>query len=162
FASRLANIHYWQGATDTLIQQDYLYDARDRVQQIKVYKFGTSTAYLRLYYGYDKASDIVNSTDDMYTGSGGASNAKAVNYFYDFQQQLVGIKTASSSCTSTEAWTYTHSYDGLGRRVKTYDGTTTSYFMYSGARMLYSKVGSTETAFVYLGDMLLLRKEGTA
>src|SRR2546423_1568589 len=59
------------------------------------------------------------------------------------------------------ASTYTYSYDGLGRRVKMVDPSATSYFMYSGSKMLYSKVGVTETAYIYLGDRLLVRKEGT-
>jgi len=246
FASRLANIRYWQGATDTLIQQDYLYDARDRVQQIKVFKFGTSTTYMRLYYGYNRASDITNSTDDLYA-NGGSSNAKAITYLYDGNGRLAQAigpysalldgqgdhtqeyecydydqvgnlghwKTGSSSCSTSytyavSGWnrldsfsfnsmsftyntagsiatkvesgstttythdfqqelvnivtgssTYTYSYDGLGRRVKTVDPSATSYFMYAGRKMLYSKVGTTESAFIYAGDILLLRKEGT-
>ncbi len=89
-------------------------------------------------------------------------SATNTRYVHDFQQQLVGVKTSSSSCTSTEAWTYTNSYDGLGRRIKTYNGATTSYFMYAGGRMLYSKNGTAETAYVYVGGKLLLRKDASA
>ncbi len=246
---RLDNIHYWKGATDTTIQEKYSYDARDRVTRIKVFN-GGSTTYMQLDYVYNKASDIVSSTDNMlgtgksvtygYDGNGrlsqavgpwgsseateydcydydavgnmlhwrqgststsgagyyryndGASypvwnklntmdyhsmsftynvagsmtckteSATNTRYVHDFQQQLVGVKTSSSSCTSTEAWTYTNSYDGLGRRIKTYNGATTSYFMYAGGRMLYSKNGTAETAYVYVGGKLLLRKDASA
>jgi hypothetical protein len=47
-----------------------------------------STGYVRVDNGYDKASEIVNSTDDMYTGTGGASNAKNVNFYYDGNGRL--------------------------------------------------------------------------
>ena len=243
---RLDNIRYWKGSTDTLIVEKYNYDARDRITQIKVSKSGTTTTYMRLYYGYNRASEIANSTDDMYA-NGGASNAKAITYSYDgngrlaqaigpFSAALDGLgdhaqeyecydydqvgnlghwKSGSSSCSTVYTYnvtgwnrldsfsfntmgfaysgagslltkvesgvtttythdflqqltkvvsgasTYTYSYDGLGRRVKMVDPSATSYFMYSGSKMLYSKVGVTETAYIYLGDRLLVRKEGT-
>jgi RHS repeat-associated protein len=238
---RLDNIHYWKDASDTLIEEKYAYDARDRITQVKVYKSGTTTKYMQLDYGYTKASEIASSTDDMFTGTGGASNPKSVTYLYDgngrlakavgpygssevsqtlqwtydavgnlltskvdattytyndglsypvwnrldsfslnstsftynaagsmltkvesgstttytqdFQQRLVKIASGSN--------TYTYSYDGLGRRIANVTNAgPTSYFMYSGSKMLYSKVGSTDTAYVYVGDKLLLRKDG--
>jgi RHS repeat-associated protein len=77
------------------------------------------------------------------------------SYTHDFLQQLVKVVSGSN--------TYTYSYDGLGRRVKTVDPVAgTSYFMYAGRKMLYSKVGSAESAYVYVGDKLLLRKDASA
>ena len=99
-----------------------------------------------------------NAAGSMTCKTESGSNTR---YIPDFQQQLVAIKPSSSSCTSTQTPTYTYSYDGLGRRAKTVDPSATSYFMYAGGKMLYSKVGSTETAYVYVGDKLLLKREGT-
>jgi len=67
---RLDNIHYWKGSTDTTIQEKYDYDARDRVTQIKVFN-GGSTIYMQLDYVYDKASEIISSTDNMYVSDAG-------------------------------------------------------------------------------------------
>src|SRR6266480_2355336 len=75
-------------------------------------------------------------------------------YTHDFQQQLTKIVNGSN--------TYTYSYDGLGRRVTNVTNAgPTSYFLYAGDRMLYSKVGTTESAYVYVGSHLLLKKDGT-
>jgi len=242
-AGRLDNIHYWKGSTDTFLQEKYTYDIRDRITQIKVFN-GGSTSYMQQdYTSYDRASEVIAVTDDMFTGTNGASNPKSVNYYYDgngrlakavgpygtseatendcYDYDAVGNlnhwKTGASTCSTvytysygaSPAWnrldsfsfnsmtftynaagsmltkveggstTYTHDFlqqltkvasgsstytygsDGLGRRVKAVDPTATSYFMYSGGAMVYSKVGATESAFVYVGDRLLLRKDST-
>ena len=78
-------------------------------------------------------------------------------YTQDFLQQLVKVVASSG--------TYTYSYDGLGRRIKTVDPTPqTMYFMYSGTKLMYSRVGTsgTETDYVYVGNKLLLRSDGAA
>src|SRR2546427_12672742 len=83
---RLDNIHYWNGTTDTPLQEKYTYDARDRITQIKVFD-GGSTTYMQLdYTAYSKVSEIIASTDNMYvsdSGTNGGSNPKAVTYSYD-------------------------------------------------------------------------------
>src|SRR5439155_4427656 len=90
--------------------------------------------------------------------------ATTTRYTQDFLQQLtkveVGVPSACASGSGTS--TYSYSYDGLGRRIKTVDPTQTMYFMYSGSKMMYSRVGtsSTETDYVYVGSRLLLRRDG--
>ena len=82
---RLDNIHYWKGSTDTAIQEKYAYDARDRVTQIKVFN-GGSIVYMQLDYVYNKASEIISSTDNMYVsdaGTDGVRNPKTITYAYD-------------------------------------------------------------------------------
>lgn len=248
---RLGNIHYWKGATDTFIQESYVYDVRDRVTQIKVYNTNSGTVYVQQdYTSYSKASEILAATDNMYD-SGGASNPKTVTYGYDgngrlasahgpfgnssdqyqcyaydavgniASEKISGTGTPTS-CTNgispvvytynygaSPAWnrldsitpnfvssftynvagsvltkvegstttythdflqqlvkvvassgTYTYSYDGLGRRIKTIDPFQTTYFMYLGDKMMYSKVGTsgTETVYVYVGNRLLFKK----
>src|SRR6266545_389249 len=246
-SGRPDNVHYWQDSTDTFLQEKYSYDARDRVTQVKV--FDTGATYMQLDYQYDKASEIVGVTDNMYvsdSGSNGVSNPKAITYDYDgdgrirkavgpfgagqaaewdcYDYDAVGniahwgkgttscptsgttyytynyaaapawnkldsitnlvtsftYNTAGSIATKTEGGTtatYTHdflqqlgkivvgsnsyaySYDGLGRRVKAVEAGMTSYFIYADTQMLYSKVGGAETAYVWLGEKLLLKKE---
>jgi RHS repeat-associated protein len=95
-------------------------------------------------FTYNAAGSMLTKTE----------SGSKTTYTHDFDQRLVKIVAGGT--------TYSYSYDGVGRRVKTYDGTTTSYFLYAGRRMLYSKVGTTQTAFVYAGDLPLFRKEGAS
>jgi len=247
---RLWNIHYWKGSNDTSIQEAYAYDLRDRVTQIKVYNGGACTTanncWMQQNYSYDKASEITGVVDDMFTGTGGASSPKSVNFAYDgngrlaqavgpygsndateyncYDYDAVGNiahwRQGSSSCPTSGAgyytynptgWnelasitnllslsftyngagsqatksensatttythdflqqlvkivsssnTYSYSYDGLGRRITNVTNSgPTSYFMYSKGEMLYSKVASIETAFIYVGGKMLMSSAG--
>src|SRR2546428_12488720 len=93
-----------------------------------------------------------NSAGSMLTK---VENSVTTTYTQDFLQQLVKVVSGSNS--------YTYSDDGLGRRIKTVD-TQTTYFMYSGSKMMYSQVGTsgTRTDYVYVGGKLLLRNDGAA
>src|SRR2546427_3927857 len=219
---RLDNIHYWNGTTDTHLQEKYAYDARDRITQVKVFD-GGSTTYMQLdYTAYSKASELIGSTDNMYvsdSGTNGVSNPKAVTYSYDGNGRLAsftgpfnyGNQGAITNCYDYDAvgnilhwkqtsctvintysygtsWnelqtlsynsmsftynaagsmltkvesgatttytqdflqqltkavsgtrTYTYSYDGLGRRIKTVDPSLTSYLMFSCSKIVDRK-----------------------
>ncbi len=166
---RLSNIHYWQGTTDTALQQAYTYDARDRVTQLNVY---TSTAtYMRLYYGYDKASsEIANSTDDMYTGTGGASNAKSVTYSYDGNGRLAQAVGPYGASEATEYDCY--DYDQVGNIAHWRQGTAscptsgTGYNTYNyGASPAWNRLDSlsyNSMSFTYnsAGSMLTKVESG--
>ena len=117
-----------------------------------MYNYAVSPAWNKL----DSITNL-NSLSFTYNAAGSIltknENSATTTYTHDFQQQLAKIVSGSS--------TFTYSYDGFGRRIKTVDPSATSYFMYSNGRMVYSKVGTTESAYVYVGGHLLLRKDGT-
>ncbi|OLE76291.1 hypothetical protein AUG19_03205 [archaeon 13_1_20CM_2_54_9] len=148
----------------------YDYDAVGNIAHHNVSGTGTPTScttgtgpivYTYNPTGWNQLSSITNLVTSFTYNTAGSMLTKVENsvtttYSQDFLQQLVKAVSGSN--------TYTYSYDGLGRRVKTVEPTIgTSYFMYAGSKMLYSKVGTTptETAYVYVGNKLLLRKEGT-
>ena len=159
----------------------YEYNGNGRLQKA-VGPFGASQASSTLKWTYDQVGNLqtaaVDASTYTYTVTGwnrldslslnGMSftynaagslltkveGGSTTTYTHDFQQQLT--KTLAGSNT------YTYSYDGLGRRVTNVTNVgPTSYFLYAGDRMLYSKVGTTETAYVYVGSRLLLKKDGT-
>src|SRR5207249_10250342 len=103
--SRLASIYYWQGATNTTLQEKYTYDARDRVTQLKVFN-GGSTIYMQLDYTYSKASEIISSTDNM-LGTG-----KSVTYGYDGNGRLAYASGPWGASEAAE--THAYAYDQVG------------------------------------------------
>src|SRR2546427_3958849 len=113
---RLDNIHYWNGTTDTHLQEKYTYDARDRITQIKVFD-GGSTTYMQLdYTAYSKVSEIIASTDNMYvsdSGTHGVSNPKAVTYSYDGNGRLASF-TGPFNYGNQGAITNCYDYDAVG------------------------------------------------
>src|SRR5439155_17084 len=157
----------------------YEYNGNGRLQKA-VGPFGASQASSTLKWTYDQVGNLqtaaVDASTYTYTVTGwnrldslslnGMSftynaagslltkveGGSTTTYTHDFQQQLT--KTLAGSNT------YTYSYDGLGRRVTNVTNVgPTSYFLYAGDRMLYSKVGTPETAYVYVGSDLLLRSD---
>ncbi len=163
---RLAQAVGPYGPSQTPQTLSWTYDSVGNLQTSAVnastyaYRYGASPAWNRLdTFSFNSMSFQWNAAGSMIckTESGGYTK-----YAHDFRQELTTVQAGATSCTGTGGTTYTYGYDGLGRRVKTSNGTTTSYFMSAGTKMLYSKVGAVETAYVYVGDRLVLRKDSTS
>ena len=151
------------GSTQQSTQYNcYDYDA---VGNIAHWKQGTASCptsgtgyYTYNPTGWNEVSSITNLATSFTYNSAGSMLTKVegstTTYTQDFLEQLVKVVSGSN--------TYTYVYDGLGRRIKTVDPTQTMYFMYSGSKMMYSRVGAsgTETDYVYVGNRLLLRRDG--
>ncbi len=151
------------GASQVPETHAYTYDQVGNLLTWKLggttYNYGVSGWNRLDTFDYNTMSFAYNSAGSMTCKTESNPTATRTRYTQDFLQQLTKVEVGvpSACATGSGTSTYTYSYDGLGRRVKTYDGTTTSYFMYAGSKMLYSMVGAAETDYVYVGDKLLFR-----
>jgi RHS repeat-associated protein len=93
---------------------------------------------------YDPNGNVVTRT--ITSGS-----TTTYSYAYDAEDRL----TVATQLPSTTLGSY--QYDGLGRRVKSVEGGTTTYFVYSGLSLIYTKVGTTVTKYVYASGLLVAR-----
>ncbi len=55
-----------------------------------------------------------------------------------------------------------YAYDGLGRRVESVEGSTTTFYAYLGTETLYEKTGSVSTDYVYANGLRIARLSGTS
>jgi len=69
-------------------------------------------------------------------------------YVYDAEDRLTTVKRGGTTIA-------TYAYDGLGRRVKAVEDSTTSYFVYSGLSLIYSVTGTSTTRYVYASGLLV-------
>ena len=126
-----------------------LYDDRDRVSQVAA---GPGIGHLRLYYAYDKVSNVKTITDDRYAGP-----QTVQSYTYD---ELNRMKTANGPWGAM-AW----DYDPAGNRLsETRGGTIVSGYGYDGpTNRLMNTTGATPESFTWtpLGQ-LATNTRGTA
>ncbi len=127
-----------EGSTTTTYT--YLAGGRNQVNR-------TSSPSQTVYYEYNEAGSVTKKTI-----LGGA----VTPYVYDLAQRLVAVGGQAPSALE---------YDGLGRRVRATEGPSTTEFLYAGDRLLFTRnltAGqTTDTAYVYLGNVILLRRTQT-
>ena len=70
-------------------------------------------------------------------------------YLYDSEDRLTTAKQNGATIGS-------YTYDGLGRRVMAVEGTTTTYFVYSGLSLVYTQATSV-THYIYASGLLVAR-----
>ena len=177
---RTSKIWLWQAGSNTSISDAYLYDARNRITQVRL---GTaSTANMQLDYSYDLASQITGLADDMGTGSG----TKPVSYAYDgggrvalakgpwgageanLTQQFgdsthLGYDAAGNilnrcefSGASCGTWT-TYSYSAWGALSGVSGGITETYANDAAGAMIQRMVGGIPTYYTWDADHRLVR-----
>jgi RHS repeat-associated protein len=144
-------------ALEAGIENVYL-SAATRVTQVYVvvnigsgttYAYGpmnelTSTTGLGLdeaSYTYDANGNLATKTSDGVTWT----------YTYNGMGLLKEVKLGASSVAQ-------YFYDGLGRRVKTVEGSATTFFVYGlGVDPIHEKSGTTETRHVYADGMRIAK-----
>src|SRR5439155_1584189 len=149
---RTSKIWLWQAGSNTSISDAYLYDARNRITQVRL---GTaSTANMQLDYSYDLASQITGLADDMGTGSG----TKPVSYAYDGGGRVALAKGpwgAGEANLTQQFGDSTHlGYDAAGNILNRCEFSGAS----CGTWTTYSYGSNTYLSwYIYLGDRLLFQ-----
>ncbi len=105
---------------------------------------------------YSKTGFAASLTYDL-NGNVATRMINGVPYGYEFdaQDRLTAAKQGATTLG-------TYSYDGLGRRVKVVEGSTTTYFTYSGQSLIQTNTGGTVTKFLYASGHLVARFVGSA
>jgi len=137
-ASRLDYIRYYEDGADIQLYEDYAYDVRDRITEVRVYKGATD--HLKLTYLYDRASQIVHVDDNANTEGG----VKAHDYVYDGNGLLT--RATGPWGASEASVVIDYSYDAVGNILSKTDGGSATAYTY-GSWNLLTSFGST--AFTY-------------
>ena len=132
----------------------YGYDAVGN--RLWLYQSPTNTTYT--YGAYNRLTSV-GSTTYTYDNNGNritsTTGGTTTRYNYDFENRLTSVSQSSSTLGN-------YTYSPLRTRIQKVESGTTTIYVSSGVNVLYEKIGSTISNYVFTGSIILAKLTGSS